>query len=208
MVDTQQHFCPAQECTYYGWTGRGNIRANGHPGGKPWRQLQCVSCHGFFQETHGTPLQGKRVDPQALMWAVGALAEGLGIRAVARGFAVALSTVLQWLVEVADHAAAFSRSFLHDVRVPHVQLDELFTLLNAVKAGEVSEAKAVTRVSRAAHWVWVAIDPVTNRHGLGQVMAILYTSHSGRIDRSCVEPERPAPLPRAAVAPAPSAVQG
>src|SRR6266702_6960214 len=36
-IDTQQHFCPDQDCAYYGWTGRGNIRANGHPGGKPWR---------------------------------------------------------------------------------------------------------------------------------------------------------------------------
>ncbi len=53
-IDTQQHFCPDQDCAYYGWTGRGNIRANGHPGGKPWRQLQCVSCHGYFQETYGT----------------------------------------------------------------------------------------------------------------------------------------------------------
>jgi hypothetical protein len=45
-----------------------------------------VSCHGYFQETHGTPLHGKRVSPDMLLWAVGALAEGLGIRAVARVF--------------------------------------------------------------------------------------------------------------------------
>jgi hypothetical protein len=42
---------------------------------------------------------------------VGALAEGLGIRAVARVFEVDPNTVLQWLVEVADHAMAFSRYF-------------------------------------------------------------------------------------------------
>jgi len=46
-----------------------------------------------------------------LVWAVGALAEGLGIRAVARVFDVDPNTVLQWLGEVADHAAAFSRYF-------------------------------------------------------------------------------------------------
>ena len=45
-----------------------------------------------------------------------ALAEGLGIRAVARVFEVDPSAVLQGLVEVADHATAFSRYFLHDVR--------------------------------------------------------------------------------------------
>jgi transposase-like protein len=40
-----------------------------------------------------------------------------------------------------------------------VQLDELFALLSAVKAGEVSETEAVERLSRSPHWVWAAIDP-------------------------------------------------
>ena len=71
--------------------------------------------------------------------AVGALAEGLGIRAVARVFEVDPNTVLQWLVETADHLTAFSQCFLHDVRVTQVQLDELYALLRAVKDGEVSE---------------------------------------------------------------------
>src|SRR5262249_21645901 len=51
--------------------------------------------------------------------------------------------------------------FVHDVRVTQVQLDELFALLSAVKAGEVSETEAITRLSRSPHWVWAAIDPVT-----------------------------------------------
>jgi len=163
-VDTSQHFCPHPDCAYRGWVGLGNISANGHPSGGPWRQLYCTGCRGYFQETHGTPLHGKRVAPEKLVWAVGALAEGLGIRAVARVFEVDPNTVLQWLVEVADHATAFSRYFLHDVRVTQVQLDELFALLSAVKAGEVSEAEALTRLSRLSrspHWVWAAIDPVT-----------------------------------------------
>jgi hypothetical protein len=29
-VNTQLHFCPEHQCTYYGWPGRGSIRANGH----------------------------------------------------------------------------------------------------------------------------------------------------------------------------------
>ena len=50
-VDTQSHFCPDPDCSYHGWLGRGNIRSNGHPGGQPWRQFQCVSCQGYFYET-------------------------------------------------------------------------------------------------------------------------------------------------------------
>src|SRR5499425_1015748 len=160
-VDTSRHFCPEADCRYGGWVGLGNLSANGHPSGGAWRQLHCTSCDGYFQETHGTPLHGTRVLPEKLVWAVGALAEGLGIRAVARVFEVDPNTVLQWLVEVAVHAAAFTQYFLHDVRVTQVQLDELFALLSAVKTGAVSEAEAVTRLSRSPHWVWTAIDPVT-----------------------------------------------
>jgi len=80
---------------------------------------------------------------------------------VARVFEVDPNTVLSWLVEVADHAMAFSQYFLHNVRVTQVQLDELFALLSAVKAGEVSETEAIHRLSRSPHWVWAALDPVS-----------------------------------------------
>jgi IS1 family transposase len=160
-VNTSQHFCPHPDCDYRGWVGWGNLRANGHPSGGPWRQLYCSQCEGYFLETCGTPLYGKRVAPDLLVWAVGALAEGLGIRAVARVFEVDPNTVLAWLVEAADHLKAFSQYFLHDVRVTQVQLDELYALLSAVKAGEVSDTEAIQRLSRSPHWVWAAIDPVT-----------------------------------------------
>src|SRR5712691_633748 len=187
-VDTSQHFCPHPTCAYRGWVGLGNLSANRHPSGGPWRQFSCTACEGYFQETHGTPLHGKRVAPDLLVWAVGALAEGLGSRAVARVFEVDPTTVLAWLVEVAEHATAFSRYFLHDVHVTQVQLDELFALLSAVKTGEVSAAEAVERLSRSPHWVWAAIDPVTKllltvavgdrtlalaQHGVHQVVQVL-----------------------------------
>jgi len=101
------------------------------------------------------------VEPDTLVWAIAALAEGLGIRAVARVFEVDPNTVLGWLVEAADHLEAFSRYFLRDVNVAQVQMDELFALLSAVKDGEVTEAEAMKRLSRSPHWVWVAMDPVS-----------------------------------------------
>jgi IS1 family transposase len=160
-VDTSAHFCPNPHCQYRGWVGLGNLCANGHPRGGPWRQWHCIVCGGYFLETHGMPFHGKRVPPERLVWAVAALAEGLGIRSVARVFEVDPNTVLQWLVEAADQAAAFSQYFLHEVHVDQVQLDELFALLSAVKAGEVSDAEATQRLTRSPHWVWGAIDPVT-----------------------------------------------
>jgi IS1 family transposase len=92
---------------------------------------------------------------------MGAVAEGLGIRAVARGFALDPNTMLHWLTEGADHATAFSRYVLHDVQSTQVQMDELFALLSAVKAGEVSEGEGLSRLTRSPPWVWVALAPVT-----------------------------------------------
>ena len=89
------------------------------------------------------------------------LAEGLGIRATARVFDVAPNTVLDWLVEAAEQLRAFSAYVLCDLHVKQLQLDELYAVLSAVKEGTMSKAKAIKRLSRSPHWVWVAIDPVT-----------------------------------------------
>jgi transposase-like protein/IS1 family transposase len=160
QVDTSGHFCRHAACAYHGRVSFGNIRANGHPNGRRWRQLVCLGCHGYFLETHGTPLHGKQVDPDTLVWAIAALAEGLGIRAVARVFEVDPNTVLGWLVDAAEHLEAFSRYSLQGVYVEQVQMDELFALLSAVKDGDIIEAEAINRLSRSPHWVWVAMDPV------------------------------------------------
>ena len=37
-VDPARHVCPNPACAYRGWVGWGNLRANGHPNGGPWRQ--------------------------------------------------------------------------------------------------------------------------------------------------------------------------
>jgi hypothetical protein len=92
---------------------------------------------------------------------VASLAEGLGIRAVARVFEVDPNTLLAWLMEAADQLQAFAWYFLHDVQVNQVQLGELFAVLSEVKGGEISEAEAIERLSRAPHWIWGAIDPVS-----------------------------------------------
>jgi IS1 family transposase len=153
------HFCPNPACAYRGWVGWGNLRANGHPSGGPWRQLLCVVCRCYFLETLGTLFHGKRASVERIVRVIACLAEGLGIRGTARVFEVDPQTVLQWLVEAAEQLQAFSRHVLHDVRVRQVQLDELFALLSAVKAGEVSQTEALARLERSPQWVWVALDP-------------------------------------------------
>jgi IS1 family transposase len=159
QIDTSHHFCPNPDCRYHGGVGWGNLRANGHPNGGPWRQLLCVACRRYFLETLGTIFHGKRASVELIVRVIACLAEGLGIRGTARVFEVDPNTVLQWLVEAAAQLQAFSRHVLHDVRVTQVQLDELFALLSAVKDGAISEANAIARFERISQWVWVAMDP-------------------------------------------------
>jgi len=116
-VDTSRHFCPHSDCDYRGWLGLGNLRANGHPSGGPWRQFHCTACNGYFLETHGTLFHGKQVAVELMVWVLACLAEGLGIRATARVFEVDPNTVLHWLVEAAEQLRAFSASLLLDSRV-------------------------------------------------------------------------------------------
>jgi IS1 family transposase len=159
QVDTSHHFCPDPDCLYRGWRGLGNIRANGHPSGGPWRQLYCSRCQGYFLETHGTIFHGKCVSVDLIVHVIGCLAEGLGIRGTARVFEVDPNTVLGWLVEAADQLQAFSCYFLHDLHLTQVQLDELYAVLSALKDGKVSEGEAIARLSRSPQWVWTAMDP-------------------------------------------------
>jgi IS1 family transposase len=158
-VDTSQHFCPHAGCRYRGWRGRGNLRANGHPNGGAWRQFHCTACEGYFPEHHGTIFHGKQIAVELIVRVLACLAEGLGIRATARVFAVDANTVLHWLVEAAEPLRACAAYFLCDLHVQQLQLDELYAVLRERKAGEISDDEAIERLERSPYWVWTAMDP-------------------------------------------------
>jgi IS1 family transposase len=140
--------------------GLGNLRANGHPNGGPWRQFHCRACKGYFPEHQGTLFHGKRVPVELIVRVLACLAEGVGIRATARVFEIDPNTVLHWLVEAAEQLRAFSRYVLCDVHLKQLQLDELYAVVRDVKDGKLSEDEAIQRLDRSPYWVWVAIDPV------------------------------------------------
>ena len=158
-IDTSHHFCPHPGCAYGGWLGLGNLSANGHPNGGPWRQLYCSHCGGYFLETHGTIFHGKRVSVDLIVHVIGCLAEGLGIRSTARVFEVDPNTVLAVAGGGRRPATGVFALLLHDLHVTQVQLDELYALLSAIKTGTLREGEAIERLERSPHWVWVAMDP-------------------------------------------------
>ena len=69
--------------------------------------------------------------------------------------------MLHWLIEAAEHLRAFSASFLCDVHLEQLQLDELYAVLRALKAGEISDEEAMKRLERSPSWVWTVMDPTS-----------------------------------------------
>jgi len=110
-------------------------------------------------ETHGTIFYGKQAAVELIVRVLACLAEGLGIRATARVFEVDANTVLRWLVEAAEQLRAFAAYFLCDLHLEQLQLDELYAVLRALKAGEISDDEAIKRLERSPYWVWTAMDP-------------------------------------------------
>jgi len=109
------------------------------------------------------PLHGTRVAPREAGVGGGARwAEGLGIRAVARVFEVDPNTVLQWLSRWRGGRprALFPGISCTTCASRQVQLDELFALLSAVQANEVSEPEAITPAVTLPQLGLVALDPV------------------------------------------------
>jgi hypothetical protein len=68
--------------------------------------------------------------------------------------------VLHWLMEAAEQLHVFSVYFLHDFHLTQVQLDALYAVLRAGRAGKRREAQASAPRSTSPHWVWTAIDPL------------------------------------------------
>jgi hypothetical protein len=75
-----------------------------------------------------------------------ALAEGLSIGAAVRVFGHGATTITRWRDRAAQPAERVHRHFLHDLHLPHLQLDEI---------------RARLRPRERVTWLWLALDPAT-----------------------------------------------
>jgi len=118
----------------------------------------CRVCRRPFSETAGTPFFGLKTPVQTVCIALQELAEGLGIRAVARIHGVKPEVVLEWLKKAGQHCQALSECLLRDLHVTQVQLDELWTFVR--KKERMLKAWEQLHSEWGDTWVWVAFDPV------------------------------------------------
>ena len=113
--------------------------------------------------------------------ALNELAEGLGVRAVARIHSVKPDTVLDWLRKAGQHCEQVSEYMMQELELSQVQLDELWTfvrkkerMLSEWEKPLVLRPKDVGLHSEYGdNWIWVAFDPV---HKL--VIAVLIGGHT------------------------------
>ena len=176
-IPTDQVCCPSEACSSYGVLGP-------HPDhdivgcgtyttthGEKRQMYECRVCGKRFSETAGTPFYGLKTPTKRVCMALQELAEGLGVRAVARIQGVEPDTVLDWLRKVGPHCEQLSEYMMQELELSQVQLDELWTFVRK-KERMLSEWEKL-HTEYGDNWIWVAFDPI---HKL--VVAVLIGEHT------------------------------
>jgi hypothetical protein len=121
--------------------------ADGHHGRTDHIQdFVCQACGSRVSARWGTALYQLKTPPARISEVLSALAEGLSVGAAVRVFGHGEATITRWRDRAAQQAACVHRHFLHDLHLPHVQLDEIRTRL---------------RLRERVLWLWLALDPQT-----------------------------------------------
>jgi IS1 family transposase/transposase-like protein len=175
-IPTHHVCCPNEPCPSYGILGPhpdhnivgcGTYTAHGEK-----RQMyRCLVCGKRFSETVGTPFFGLKTPMRTVCIALNELAEGLGVRAVARIHHVKPDTVLDWLRKAGQHCEAVSAYMMQELELSQVQLDELWTFIRK-KERMLSEWEKL-QTEYGDNWIWMAFDPI---HKL--VVAVLIGDHT------------------------------
>jgi IS1 family transposase len=163
-VPTHQVCCPNEPCSSYGILGP-------HPDhdivgcgtyttlhGEKRQMYLCNVCGNRFSETAGTPFFGLKTPMRTVCIALNELAEGLGVRAVARIHHVEPDTVLDWLRKAGQHCERVSAYMMQELELSQVQLDELWTFVRK-KERMLSEWEKL-QTEYGDNWIWMAFDPI------------------------------------------------
>ena len=135
-ISTQDFACPNHKCLYFGIT-EAHIHAlvgdgkQGHA-----EQIQTFrgpACHITFSARRCTPLYRLKTPSQQVAVVLTALAEGLDPSAAERVFGYRDTTITTWLTRAGEHAQTLHERSFSNLRLQHLQLDELRTRLRSSK---------------------------------------------------------------------------
>jgi transposase-like protein len=119
-------FCPNPQCEKYGQVESGTIIRYGKTG-EGRQRFQCTCCRKTFNERKGTLFYNRKTPAKEILECLALLAEGTRISSISRTKGIKEDTILAWLREAAEHAAAVEAVLLHEYRIGPAQIDGLWT---------------------------------------------------------------------------------
>lgn len=121
--------CPNRKCPHFGVKGGDNVYVRRRYGPDEIRFLNCRECEAQFSERRGTPLFQLRLPKAKIIDVVKHLAEGTGVRATHRLTGASRYAVGHILKLVGKHARAIHDDLVRDLKVPEVQMDEMWSFV-------------------------------------------------------------------------------
>jgi len=119
-------FCWNRECPDYGRTNHGNIVRYGRTG-KGTQRLKCTTCERVFVANKGTVFYGRHHSPKEILECLAMLAERNSLAAIHRIKGIKEETVMDWLLEAANHVEEIEAILLTNYHLTRVQLDAMWT---------------------------------------------------------------------------------
>src|SRR5579859_2538125 len=148
-IATAGYACPNPDCLYFGVTDdqvHALVGYGGHGRQEYIQDLKCQACQTKFSIRYGTVLYRLKTPAHRVGEVLSALAEGLSVGAAVRVFGYGEFTIRTWLTRAGLQVAALHERLFQNLKLLHVQLDELCTK---------------TRQAADTLWVWFAIDART-----------------------------------------------
>jgi len=119
-------FCWNRECPDYGKTNHGNMVRYGRTG-KGTQRLKCTTCERVFVANKGTVFYGRHHSPKEILECLAMLAERNSLAAIHRIKGIKEETVMDWLLEAANHVEEIEAILLTNYHLTRVQLDAMWT---------------------------------------------------------------------------------
>lgn len=132
MVELAQvgEFCPNGSCPDYGKLQSKQTKPNIIKHGLSRQGLQrykCKTCQRTFCESSGTLFHGKRTPEKEILECLALLAEGSRISSLSRVKGFKEDTILAWLRQAGEHAAAIEEVLMAEYQLSRGQLDGLWS---------------------------------------------------------------------------------
>jgi transposase-like protein len=139
-------FCPNKDCADYGKRQseqqRNIIRFGKTKGGR--QRFRCKTCQGTFTETKGTIFYRRRTPDDEIIETLAFVAEGSRISSLERVKGHKEDTILSWIRDAAEHAAAIEEVLLAKYQLKRGQLDGLWAYVrNKGEKKRIREQKRV-----------------------------------------------------------------